>query len=74
MYDALVHCRIDLAQEWSGWKIRGRDLVSPAGDRISPARLAGLLFTEKARKGITPKKPAPLAELIRLPVRAREAQ
>lgn len=62
MYDALVLCRVDLAGEWSGWKIRGRVLVSPDGDRIPVERLRGLLFTEslKRQKRNKPGRPPKL--------------
>lgn len=53
MLDAVVYSRIDLAGEWGGWKLRGRVLVSPDGDRISAERLRGLLFVESLR---TPKR------------------
>ena len=72
MFDAQVKCRIDLAQEWAGWKLRGRCLVSPTGERISVTRLSGILFREanevRTRKAV--KKP--LGDLIRMPVRARQ--
>lgn len=48
MYAALIDCHIDLAQEWSGWKIRGRDLVDPHGTRISVGRMRALMFREDA--------------------------
>ncbi|HEY1070074.1 MAG TPA: DUF3653 domain-containing protein [Thermomonas sp.] len=47
---ALAHYRrvIDnhaaLHGPWSGWRLAGRDLVSPDGERINPTRLRGLLF------------------------------
>ena len=44
MYDCLVYNTIDFGHEWAGWKMRGRVLVSPDGDRISAQRLRGLLF------------------------------
>jgi hypothetical protein len=48
MYMAVVHQQIDLAGPWEGWRIRGRDLVSPGPEfqRISPTRLAGLLWRD----------------------------
>ena len=38
-----VHGALDLEGAWLGWRLRGRDLVSPDGDRISPERLRGLM-------------------------------
>lgn len=41
---------------WRGWRLAGRMLVSPDGDRISPERLRGLLWREKQEKrfGVVP--------------------
>lgn len=50
MYDLLVNSRVDFANEWSGWKMRGAVLISPEGDRIRPERLRGLLFGESLKK------------------------
>lgn len=75
MYAALVNYHIDLAQEWQGWKIRGRYLVSPHGDRVCVRRLAGLLFTEKNRVKVAPKKGrADIVELIRRPINAERSR
>mgnify|MGYP002622852234 CR=1 FL=1 len=35
---------------WAGWRIAGRELVTPDGDRIRPERLRGLLFREASEK------------------------
>ncbi len=40
---------IDPGGHWLGWKLRGRVLVSPDHDRITPERLRGLLFCESLR-------------------------
>ena len=45
---------VDLTGKWAGWKLRGRELVSPHGDRITPQRLAALLYMESLVK----QKPA----------------
>jgi hypothetical protein len=37
---------IDLDGEWYGWKLRGRDLVSPDRQRMSRHRLEGLLWRD----------------------------
>ena len=42
-YASQVHNHVDLTGPWAGWRLRGRDLVSPDGERISPQRLTGLL-------------------------------
>lgn len=41
---------------WSGWRIAGRELVSPDGQRISPERLRGLLFRESSEARIAKAK------------------
>lgn len=74
MADAVLYSRIDFAGDWQGWKLRGRVLVSPDGDRISAERLRGLLFVETLR---TPKRAKPgrpsKAELAARPVAQVEA-
>ena len=47
MHDAVVYNRIDLANEWTGFRLRGNDLVAPDGQRISKRRLEGLLWRDK---------------------------
>jgi hypothetical protein len=32
--------------EWYGWRLRGRLLVSPHGDRLTRERLEGIVFRE----------------------------
>lgn len=69
MHDALVYQRIDFTGRWHGWRMRGRDLVSPDGDRISPERLTGLLWrvqAEARRDAARAKREA--AERARSPV------
>lgn len=44
MFDVLVSQRVDLTGPWQGWKVRGSNLVSPDGDRITPERLRGLAW------------------------------
>lgn len=38
--------QLDLIGEWYGWRLRGRHLVSPDGERITPERLRGLLWRD----------------------------
>lgn len=40
---------IDPGGHWIGWRLRGRVLISPDGDRITPERLRGLLFSESLK-------------------------
>ena len=37
----------DFDQDWLGWRLRGRYLISPDGQRITRERLAGLLFRDE---------------------------
>jgi hypothetical protein len=46
MFDFMASNWIDFAGPWRGWKLRGRHLVSPDGDRLSPERLAGLVWRD----------------------------
>jgi hypothetical protein len=50
MYDALVYSRVDFAGEWVGWRMRGRDLITPDGDRLSVGRLRWILGREAIRQ------------------------
>lgn len=49
-----VYGSCDLRGDWSGWRIRGRFLVSPTGERILPRRLAGILWAEALRAQLPP--------------------
>lgn len=46
MFELLTRNHVDLTGEWTGWKLRGRHLVSPGGERLSPERLAGLAWRD----------------------------
>lgn len=48
-YQRVVHNHVALYGPWRGWRMAGRVLVSPDGDRITPERLRGILFGEKFR-------------------------
>lgn len=55
-YKRVVHNHSALHGPWKGWRLAGRYLVSPDGDRILPERVRGMLFREKFRA--RPKKNA----------------
>lgn len=38
---------LDFTGDWYGWRLRGRHLVSPDGERLSQERLAGLLWRDQ---------------------------
>ena len=46
LYAEKVLGHIDLTADWAGWRLRGRWLISPDGDRVNPHRLRGMLFRE----------------------------
>ena len=45
-YRRIVENHVNLSGPWEGWRLAGRDLVSPDRKRISPERLRGLLFRQ----------------------------
>lgn len=67
-YERLVYNRAPLYGPWAGWRLAGRYLVSPDGDRILPERLRGILFQEAARARLAPKRRAAALVPLRLPV------
>lgn len=46
LHDRLTRNHTALHGPWTGWRLAGRDLVSPEGDRIAPERLRGLLWRQ----------------------------
>lgn len=46
LFQRVVYNHHDLTGPWAGWKFRGRDLISPAGTRLSPARVEGLAWRQ----------------------------
>lgn len=46
-FDRVVHNKTLLYGPWAGWRMAGRDLVAPDGDRVSIERLRGLLFRQE---------------------------
>jgi len=51
-YERVVYSKTPLYGPWAGWRMAEKDLVSPDGDRISPHRLRGLLWVERAKARI----------------------
>lgn len=43
-YERVTHGHSDLRADWLGWKQRGRYLVVPDGQRISPERMRGIMW------------------------------
>lgn len=72
LYERTVHNRTPLHGEWSGWELRGRDLVAPDGQRITPGRLRGLMWRdalELRRAGYASRRAAEKARSLRQPVK-----
>ena len=42
-----MHDHVDFQGAWHGWRLRGRHLVSPDGERITAERLSGLLWRDQ---------------------------
>lgn len=51
-YHELVDNHRTLTGPWTGWRLAGRDLISPDRQRINPQRLRGLLFRQDAEARI----------------------
>lgn len=71
-YERIVYGKEALHGPWEGWRLAGRYIVGPHGNRITPERLRGLLWAEANRR------PQPQnanrshpAAVIRLPARER---
>lgn len=63
---------IDLTGNWCGWRLRGRHLVSPDGERITQERLSGLLWRdgmELRLAGYASRRAAEKARCKRQPVK-----
>jgi len=41
-YNHVIDNHVDLHGPWAGWRLAGRDLVAPSGERIPERRLRGL--------------------------------
>jgi len=67
-----VDNHVALHGQWAGWRLAGRDLVSPDGDRINPQRLRGLLFRQDAEARVA-KARAINGQPLVLPARERFA-
>lgn len=65
LYDAQVHNHLQLHGPWAGWQLRGRDLVAPDGQRISPERLRGLLWRQDSEDRVARAAARRRAELER---------
>lgn len=65
-YRWLVNGHGHLPADWAGWRLAGRWLVSPDGDRITPERLRGLLFRESSESSVRKAVRQEAAKVVRL--------
>jgi len=69
-YQRRVLNQLELTGPWQGWRLAGRDLVSPDGQRISPERLRGLIFRQSmdARRDRARARRQPKQQMVRVVV------
>ena len=48
--DRVLRNHVELSGSWGGWRLAGRDLVSPEGMRLSERRLRGLVWRAEAEQ------------------------
>ncbi|WP_323563319.1 hypothetical protein [Xanthomonas campestris] len=48
LHRRVVTNHVELTGPWAGWRLAGRDLVAPGGERIPERRLRGLLWRADA--------------------------
>lgn len=44
----VIDNHVELSGPWAGWRLAGRDLIAPSGERIPERRLRGLLWRADA--------------------------
>jgi hypothetical protein len=54
-YEHVINNHVSLCGPWAGWRLAGRDLVSPNKERISVERMRGLLW-DALRRGNNARK------------------
>lgn len=48
--DHILRNHVTLTGPWAGWRLAGRDLVSPHGDRLNAQRVLGLAWREHSEQ------------------------
>lgn len=67
-YDRTVYNRHALHAEWAGWRMSGRFLVAPGkAGRLTPERLLGMLWEERARRSTEKNRTMASAEAAIVP-------
>lgn len=46
LHERVTQNHVALTGPWAGWRLAGRDLVAPDGQRINPQRLLGLMWRD----------------------------
>lgn len=73
-YRRVVENHTPLYGPWEGWRMAGRELITPDRERISPERLRGLLFREANRRALKRQQlTSSPAVVFTLPARERFA-
>ena len=68
-YLRVVENKHALHGPWEGWRMSGRFLIAPNGNRITPERLAGIQWEERTRVSKNMRASRPGAAVI--PARER---
>ena len=79
--DQVLRNHVELHGPWAGWRLAGRELVSPEGLRLSERRLRGLVWRaeaelrrEQARTRRANSGHRGMVTVIRMPVRDWHAE
>ncbi|MGV8950484.1 MAG: DUF3653 domain-containing protein [Cypionkella sp.] len=52
-YDRIVYNKQLLYAEWNGWRMAGRFLIGPHGERFTPDRLAAIAWNDRKQKRVS---------------------
>ena len=53
VFDQVTRNHVRLHGPWAGWRLVGREMVSPEGVRVSPERMKGLMWRQEAEARLT---------------------
>lgn len=57
----------DFTGDWYGWRLRGRLLISPHGDKLTRTRLDGIVWSESLRVRYVKPEPVLAMATARVP-------